>query len=114
MYKGDELDHWDKHAKCKGMDTEMWFPPRDKKLYKPIADIAKAICYGKDGTGPECPVRKECLLFAISIDEQHGIWGGMSHRERNALQRKASRNKLSVEEWLSKRGANESKGITSV
>ncbi|CAB4129621.1 Transcription factor WhiB [uncultured Caudovirales phage] len=71
-------------------DPELWFPPRDKKLYKPIADKAKSICYGKDGR-PECPVRLECLAFADKTEEAHGIWGGMSHRERNALKRKAER-----------------------
>lgn len=99
MYKGDELDHWDNHGKCKGMDTEQWFPPRDKALYKTIADTAKAICLGKDGKS-ECPVRKECLLSAIKIDEQHGIWGGLSHRERNALIRKAKRYNMTPEEWI--------------
>ena len=99
MYKGDELDRWENHAKCQGLDTEFWFPPRDKAKYKDIADKAKAICLGKDGK-PECPVRKECLLYALKMDEQHGIWGGLSHRERNALQRKATRNKMSVKEWI--------------
>lgn len=103
MYKGDELDYWDKHAKCKDMDTETWFPPRDKAKYKPIADAAKAVCFGKDGKS-ECPVRKECLMAALAVDEQHGIWGGLSHRERNALQRKATSHKMSVAEWLDIKG----------
>jgi len=85
------------------MDTELWFPPRDKNNYKDIADRAKAVCLGKDGK-PACPVRIECLLSAIEIDEQHGIWGGKSHRERNALQRKASSNKMTVEELLNQKG----------
>jgi hypothetical protein len=83
-------------------NADLWFPPRDKKLYKPIADKAKSICYGKDGK-PECPVRMQCLLFADKNDEVHGIWGGMSHRERNALKRKA--NKLGTTlEALAKKG----------
>lgn len=81
---------WRYSAKCSGQDTEIFFPPRNKTLYKPIADKAKAICYGKDGYS-ECPVRKECLLDALGRDEEHGIWGGMSHRERNALLRKWER-----------------------
>lgn len=101
MYKGDPLDRWYYHAKCFNEDTEIFFPPRDKALYKSIADKAKAICFGKDGR-PECPVRRECLLSAIKLDEQHGIFGGMSHRERNALQRKAARNNMTIEEWLDK------------
>jgi hypothetical protein len=77
----------------------MWFPPRDKDLYKVIANQAKAICFGKDGM-PECPVRVTCLLYAEKNDEQHGIWGGLSHRERNALRRKAEKNGSTLEEWV--------------
>jgi hypothetical protein len=34
------------------------------------------------------------------MDEQHGIWGGMSHRERNALKRKANKSGKTLEEWV--------------
>jgi WhiB family redox-sensing transcriptional regulator len=93
---------WRYEAKCRGEDTELFFPPRDKELYKPIADSAKAICWGRDGR-PECPVRKECLKEAIKNDELHGIFGGMSHRERNALKRKYTRLGYTLEEWLDER-----------
>jgi len=72
------------------LNTELFYPPRDKDEYKPIADAAKAICLGKDG-GEVCPVRLDCLLYAIDIDEEHGIFGGMSHRERNALLRRKAK-----------------------
>jgi len=81
------------------MKTDLWFPPRDKEQYKPIAEISKAVCYGKDGL-PECPVRKECLLYAEAMEDTHGIWGGMSHRERNALKRKAEKAGYTLEEWI--------------
>jgi len=87
------LDHdeeWRRSAKCFGVDTELFYPPRDKALYKGIADQALAICNGKDSR-PPCPVRIECLLYALRRDEEHGIFGGMSHRERNALLRKWKR-----------------------
>lgn len=90
---------WKDRAKCLNMDTEMFFPPREKDKYKEVADKAKAVCFGKDGQ-PACPVRLECLLYADSWDEQHGIWGGLSHRERNALKRKAVKNGKSLEEWV--------------
>jgi len=81
------------------MDTEMWYPPRDKNLYKPIADKAKSVCLGKDGK-PACSVRLECLLYADSMGDTYGIWGGMSHRERNALKRKAKNNGKTLTEWV--------------
>jgi hypothetical protein len=100
-------DEWREGAKCRDIDpgvvmtlrvefpqwnpkestTELFYPPRDRALYKPIADEAKAVCNGKD-LRPPCPVRDECLLDAIAKDDPHGIFGGKSHRERNALVRK--------------------------
>lgn len=90
---------WKSQAKCVDYDPELWFPPRDKNLYKPIADKAKAICFGRDGN-PPCPVRVQCLLYADENDDTHGIWGGMSHRERNALKRKAHRQGLTLKEMV--------------
>jgi WhiB family redox-sensing transcriptional regulator len=78
---------WRHSAKCSGADTELFYPPRDKTKYKKVAAQAKVFCFGQNNTSP-CPVRKECLWDAIERDELHGIWGGLSHRERNALVRK--------------------------
>lgn len=82
-----QSEEWRSRAKCLGRDTEIFYPPRDRKRYKSIADQSKAICNGKDSQ-PICPVRVSCLLYALRRGEEHGIWGGMSHRERNALLRK--------------------------
>jgi len=102
LYEKDTVSwSWRYEAKCKGEDTEMFFPPRDKALYKPIADAAKAICYGRDGR-PACPVKDKCLKEAIKDDELHGIFGGMSHRERNALKRKYTKQGLTLDQWLAK------------
>jgi WhiB family transcriptional regulator, redox-sensing transcriptional regulator len=95
------LDNWRHQAKCRGMDTELWFPPRDKNLYKVTADQAKAVCLGKDGA-PACPVRTQCLLEAEANEEVHGIWGGMSHRERNALKRKAAKKGMTLQQIVEK------------
>lgn len=89
------------------VDTELFYPPRDKALYKTIADASKAICYGRDDLG-ECPVRRECLLYALTledevgIDERHGIYGGKSNRERAALERRrqAQHPELNIEEYV--------------
>jgi WhiB family redox-sensing transcriptional regulator len=84
--------NWTDDAACTtASNPDIFFPPRNKELYKPIADEAKGYCFGIDGKTPPCPVRKECLWYALESDEQHGIWGGLSHRERNALVRKWQR-----------------------
>jgi WhiB family redox-sensing transcriptional regulator len=41
---------------------------------------AKAICAG-------CPVREECLEYAMRWDQLCGVWGGLSERERRQLRR---------------------------
>lgn len=78
---------WRYDARCSGEDTDLFYPPRDKAQYKVIANKAKAFCFGDTGKN-HCPVKAECLWDAVSRDEPHGIWGGLSHRERNALVRK--------------------------
>jgi WhiB family redox-sensing transcriptional regulator len=73
---------WMEDAKCANIeDPDIFFPPRDKELYKKIATEARGFCHS-------CPVQPNCLWYAVSSDENHGIWGGRSHRERNALVRK--------------------------
>jgi WhiB family redox-sensing transcriptional regulator len=93
---------WRARARCHGADTEIFYPPRDKALYSKIAAQAKVYCLGENGNNP-CPVKSHCLLDAIERDEMHGIWGGMSHRERNALVRKWQRkyrSKMTLSEFI--------------
>lgn len=95
-------ERWWEQSACDGVDTEIFFPPRDKAKYKTIAAQAKTYCFGPNGKTP-CPVRKECLMDAIQRDEMHGIWGGLSHRERNALVRKWQkqyRKEMTLEEFI--------------
>ena len=66
---------WMKQAHCADADTAVFFPERGES-----AAPAKAICHA-------CPVRTECLDFALSINERHGIWGGTSEMERRILRR---------------------------
>lgn len=95
-------DRWWHEAACEGVDTELFFPPRDKQLYKKIASEAKSYCFGPNGKSP-CPVRQFCLWEAVEQEEQHGIRGGLSHRERNALVRKWQRqfkDKMTLKEYI--------------
>jgi WhiB family redox-sensing transcriptional regulator len=93
---------WHTKARCTAADPEIFFPPRDKDKYKTIADEAKTFCLGPNGNTP-CPVRLDCLWSAVESEEQHGIWGGLSHRERNALVRKWQRqykDKMTLKEYI--------------
>jgi hypothetical protein len=98
----DEPEYaWRYDARCRGKDetTLIFYPPRDKEQYKILANQAKSFCFGETGKNP-CPVRSECLWDAVSREEPHGIWGGLSHRERNALTRKWSKLKRSKKTTL--------------
>ena len=98
-----EFKSWNDDARCKDVeDPDIFFPPRDKTKYKKIAAQAKTYCLGTNGKNP-CPVRQECLWEAVSNDEQHGIWGGMSHRERNAMVRKWQKlykNQMTLKDYI--------------
>ncbi len=72
---------WQIRAACRGPQAVVFFPPthperRDEKRFR--EDNAKEIC-------GSCSVRGECLSYALSIREQHGIWGGLSEAERREL-----------------------------
>jgi len=34
-----------------------------------------------------CSVQAECLAYALSVDDPHGIWGGTTPWERRAMKR---------------------------
>lgn len=76
---GAERDEWQSRALCAQVDPERWFPEKGGSTRE-----AKRICNGTaDREG--CPVRAECLQYALDHDERFGIWGGFSERERRAL-----------------------------
>ncbi len=66
---------------CQTSDPEVWFSD-------PITGswdfrVAKKLC-------GECPVRQQCLEYALVANERHGIWGGMTLKERRAYASKRS------------------------
>src|SRR5438128_11384318 len=69
---------WQDRARCRDYDPEVFFPEKGGSSRE-----AKRIC-------AECPVRIECLNYALRRDERYGVWGGMSERERRRLKRMAS------------------------
>jgi WhiB family redox-sensing transcriptional regulator len=66
---------WRSAAACRSADPELFFPLSEfGKSLEQIAE-AKAICIG-------CPVRRQCLEFALRTRQTHGIWGGLTELER--------------------------------
>lgn len=69
---------WESRAACLDSDPDLFFPiaPSGPALQQ-IAQ-AKAIC-------ARCPVRRECLQYALATHQIHGVWGGTSEEERHQL-----------------------------
>jgi hypothetical protein len=58
-------------AACRDRPGRWWFTASTRRR-------AIQICQ-------RCPVRVECLAYAIDSDEQYGVWGGLTVDERRAL-----------------------------
>lgn len=61
---------------CAESDPDAWFPEKGES-----PRMAKRICLG-------CPIRSDCLEWALRTDVRFGIWGGFSTQERQKLTRK--------------------------
>ncbi|MFI6639016.1 WhiB family transcriptional regulator [Streptomyces sp. NPDC050504] len=66
---------WRARAFCRSADPEELF------VEGAAQNQAKTVCAG-------CPVRTECLAYALDHRIDHGVWGGMTERERRALLRR--------------------------
>jgi WhiB family redox-sensing transcriptional regulator len=69
---------WVAEGACIGVDPEWFFPDRGEDVRR-----AKAIC-------ATCPVKDECLEYALENREKFGIWGGTSERERRGMRSRRS------------------------
>ena len=61
---------------CMVTDPEIWFASKEDDIALPR--VAKKLCN-------QCPVQAECLEYAMNVKEQHGVWGGLTVTERQAL-----------------------------
>ena len=71
---------------CQDYPLEWWFPEEiggKSKAWSrtPNALKARSIC-------EDCPVLMECRNYALAYLGLAGIWGGLDHQERKALQGK--------------------------
>lgn len=68
---------WQDQGACNDKKFVRYFYPSRGSSIKD----AKKVCHTK------CSVREACLEYALQTNENHGVWGGMSVRERRALRR---------------------------
>lgn len=70
---------WQMNASCRDIDGSLFFHPDNERgeAREGRVAAAKRICEG-------CPVRRECLRYALESGERYGIWGGTTEEERRA------------------------------
>ena len=92
-------DAWRSKAACRGKETRVFFPEKDDLSSMTEAE-KKAKERTKDPADPtlpgnmisrarllcaKCPVRTECLRFAVENNISYGMYGGQPSRDRRGM-----------------------------
>jgi WhiB family transcriptional regulator, redox-sensing transcriptional regulator len=64
---------WMIRGRCRAVDPALFFPSDGIGV-----EIAQRVC-------ADCPVRAECLEYALANRIEHGVWGGYSERGRTRI-----------------------------
>ena len=75
---------WMDRAACLEHDPETWHPLMGQA---DVSKQARIICNGRDGNRQRkaispCPVKAQCLAWALTNNETSGVWGGLTARQR--------------------------------
>lgn len=68
------LDPWKCEAACRGVDPGLFHPDDEDE----IPDECRAFCQA-------CPVKEECLRFALEHPDVEGVWAETTHRQRRVM-----------------------------
>lgn len=76
-------------GKCYGIQpppgNDPWFDNTEEG-YTDLTDEGVGYCNGTDD-GVACPLREECLRFALVNNEKAGVWGGMKEADRRIVRK---------------------------
>ncbi|MFE1590355.1 WhiB family transcriptional regulator [Streptomyces sp. NPDC058737] len=75
------MDNWREYAACRTEDPDLFFPIGTTGPAALQTEQAKAVCR-------TCPVREQCLRWALDTGQTIGVWGGTSELERRTLKRR--------------------------
>lgn len=75
------ISDWRHRAACRDEDPELFFPVSDIGPGARQVAEAKAVC-------ARCPVRAQCLDYAMTNRLTDGIFGGATEAERRELSRR--------------------------
>ena len=82
------MSEWYERAACRGQDINLFFDLNDRNTRRNDT-IALGFCNGNVEREP-CPVREQCLEFALSFSQEYdmyGIYGGLTGAQRRRLRR---------------------------
>lgn len=71
---------WTEQGLCGQTDPEIFFPPKGGVG---LVRVATTIC-------GRCEVAASCLAYALEHDDDHGIYGGTTPRQRRAMRKAAA------------------------
>lgn len=80
---------WREQAACHDLDTDLFFPVGEGAEAQAQIDAAKMVC-------ASCPVREDCLTFALATRQEAGVWGGLTEDERRRHRRRQARQRRTV------------------
>ena len=73
-------DDWRANSSCRDTDPALFFPVGTTGPALEQIAAAKAVC-------DTCESKDPCLQFALSTNQDSGVWGGTSEEERRKLRR---------------------------
>ena len=73
-------DDWRAYSSCRDTDPYLFFPVGTTGPAQEQIAAAKAVC-------DSCDAKAPCLEFALTTNQDSGVWGGTSEEERRKLRR---------------------------
>lgn len=74
---------WRSQAICRDTDPDLFFPIGTTGQALVQIDRAKEVC-------DVCPVKSDCLEYALETNQDSGIWGGLDEEQRRNIRRQAA------------------------
>lgn len=74
---------WRSQAICRDTDPDLFFPIGTTGQALVQIDRAKEVC-------GVCPVKSDCLEYALETNQDSGIWGGLDEEQRRNIRRQAA------------------------
>lgn len=75
---------WQDAGLCAQADPALFYPEQGES-----AAAARRVCRA-------CPVREQCLAYALETGQEWGVWGGTTERERQRVRAARRRDELAA------------------